>query len=219
MKKFLRKLPVWYTAFAILVCSFLAFPVGVFAADSFWADYVVFDSPYFGSVDGTGTFVESYDGNIYFGVATGPAIILANSETPVTIPVGEYVFGGNAVPDSFETDGTPIVRTIEVQSLVGDDIVSKTYAFGETVVVDDTTAFVIAQSYNVDISVELVPKKSVGLFYSAWDLLAEAIYGTDAELTAEMNLTLTFLCTLCALAIILVPFFLIYWVLRFIFRW
>ena len=60
---------------------------------------------------------------------------------------------------------------------------------------------------------------SDSLYHSAWNLLSDYIYGVGAELTPEMNLTLTFLSTLVSLFVVSVPFIVVWFVLRLITRW
>lgn len=56
----------------------------------------------------------------------------------------------------------------------------------------------------------------MSLYDSAFQLFHEYVYGIDAVLTADQNLTLTILSTLCALFVVLLPFMLVWFVLRMI---
>ncbi len=55
--------------------------------------------------------------------------------------------------------------------------------------------------------------QSQGLYYSAFDLLADYMYG-EVELTAEQNMVLTILATCCVLFVVIVPFLLVLWIIR-----
>lgn len=68
----------------------------------------------------------------------------------------------------------------------------------------------------VDDSVEDVPvvDNNVGVYYQAFDMFAGFIYGEDVELTAEQNMVLTILATTAALFVVVVPFLILFFVLR-----
>lgn len=57
------------------------------------------------------------------------------------------------------------------------------------------------------------------LYDSAYQLFATYIYGNPAVLTADQTLVLTALSTMAALAVIAIPFFVIFSAMRFIFGW
>lgn len=61
--------------------------------------------------------------------------------------------------------------------------------------------------------------QSMSLYYSAYQLFSDYIYGVGAELTPEMNLTLTMLSTLASLFVVAVPFIVVWFVIRFVTRW
>ena len=45
-----------------------------------------------------------------------------------------------------------------------------------------------------------------GIYYTLYALLSQYIYGADAVLTGDMELTLTFICTLGSLFVVALPF-------------
>lgn len=59
---------------------------------------------------------------------------------------------------------------------------------------------------------------SLGLYDSAFQLFHQYIYGSSAVLTPDQTLTLTFLSTLAALFVVSLPFLLVFFILRLIFR-
>ena len=59
---------------------------------------------------------------------------------------------------------------------------------------------------------------STPLYDSAYQLIVQFVYG-NAVLTADQTLVATCLATLAALAVIAVPFFVVYSVMKFIFGW
>lgn len=55
---------------------------------------------------------------------------------------------------------------------------------------------------------------STGAYYELWNIISDFIYGVDAVLTSDQQLTLTIICTLGALFIVALPFVLVWRVLR-----
>ena len=49
-----------------------------------------------------------------------------------------------------------------------------------------------------------------GIYYTLYALLSDYIYGADAVLTGDMELTLTMICTAGALFVISIPFVLVW---------
>lgn len=56
------------------------------------------------------------------------------------------------------------------------------------------------------------------LYDSAYQLIVQFIYG-NSVLTADQTLVATILATMAALAVVAVPFFVVYSVMKFIFGW
>lgn len=52
------------------------------------------------------------------------------------------------------------------------------------------------------------------MYYTLYNLLSQYIYGADAVLTGEMELTLTFLSTLGSIFVTTLPFLVVYLVIR-----
>lgn len=61
--------------------------------------------------------------------------------------------------------------------------------------------------------------ESFTLYDTAFELFRNYIYGADRELTPEMQLTLTIMSTLAALFVVLIPFILVWFVIRLVCRW
>lgn len=206
MKHFFKCFSVYICV--LLLLSFFAFPnVVSFASNNLLS--FTFDVP-----------GENYYNNEYVLTSdctySGQLSLYASADIGsdvgfVGFPAGTYTISGDLTGLTYT--GLPPMQVLVVDLGSG---FYRFYDFGEEFTISSAdSSVVIVQSFTEP----LVTRKSTGLFYSAWDLLAESIYGYGVELTPEMNLTLTILCTVCALAVVLVPFFLIYWVLRFIFRW
>ena len=53
-----------------------------------------------------------------------------------------------------------------------------------------------------------------GMYYVLYDLLSGYIYGADAVLTGDMQLTLTMICTMGALFVVAVPFLVVWRFIR-----
>lgn len=49
-----------------------------------------------------------------------------------------------------------------------------------------------------------------GIYYQLYDMLSGYIYGADAVLTGDMELTLTLICTLGSLFVVSLPFVLVW---------
>lgn len=49
-----------------------------------------------------------------------------------------------------------------------------------------------------------------GIYYTLYALLSQYIYGADAVLTGDMELTLTFICTLGSLFVVALPFLVVW---------
>lgn len=58
-----------------------------------------------------------------------------------------------------------------------------------------------------------ITRLDVGIYYSAYDMFSRFIYGVT-ELTAEQHMVLTILSTCCVLFVVVVPFLLVWWVIR-----
>lgn len=59
---------------------------------------------------------------------------------------------------------------------------------------------------------------SLSLYDSAYDLFHEYIYGSSSVLTPDQTLTLTLISTLAALFCVSLPFLIVFFILRLIFR-
>lgn len=55
------------------------------------------------------------------------------------------------------------------------------------------------------------------LYYTAFDMFANFIYGEGVELTAEQNMVMTILATIAVLFVVVVPFLVVYFAIRLIF--
>lgn len=54
------------------------------------------------------------------------------------------------------------------------------------------------------------------IYFTCYDMMQEFIYGSDAQLTEHMELTLTILATICSLFVVVVPFVVVFFVIRLI---
>ena len=52
------------------------------------------------------------------------------------------------------------------------------------------------------------------LYFTCYDMMKEFIYGSDAQLTEHMELTLTILATICSLFVVVIPFVVVFFVIR-----
>lgn len=59
---------------------------------------------------------------------------------------------------------------------------------------------------------------SQAIYFQIYEILLKYLYGADAILTAEMQLSLTQLSTLLSLFIVLLPFILVFLFIRAVFR-
>lgn len=71
-----------------------------------------------------------------------------------------------------------------------------------------------AEFWEPDTSSEITDK---GLYNEAFDLFVRFIYGEGAELTSEQNMVMTILATIAVLFVVIVPFLVVYFVIRLIF--
>lgn len=55
---------------------------------------------------------------------------------------------------------------------------------------------------------------TTGAYFELWNLISDFVYGADAVLTSDQQLTLTIICTLGALFIVALPFVLVWRILR-----
>lgn len=55
-----------------------------------------------------------------------------------------------------------------------------------------------------------------GFYYSIFDVFSDFFYGKDAILTAEQNMVLTILATTAVLFVVIVPFLVVFFVIRLI---
>ncbi len=53
-----------------------------------------------------------------------------------------------------------------------------------------------------------------GMYYQAFDMFADFLYGEGMELTGEQNMVLTILATTAVLFVVVVPFLILFFVLR-----
>ena len=53
-----------------------------------------------------------------------------------------------------------------------------------------------------------------GIYYTLYVLLSQYIYGADAVLTGDMELTLTLICTLGSLFVVALPFLVTWRIIR-----
>lgn len=58
---------------------------------------------------------------------------------------------------------------------------------------------------------------TTGIYFTIYNLILSYVYGSDAVLTGDMELTLTFISTLLSLLVILAPFILVFVVIRTVF--
>lgn len=209
MKKVFKYFSVYLIVLAVLACTAFSFPVGASAATSYWSDDIVeYPSPYYPSFDGDGQFTESYDGIIYAGAATGPSAFLMGDSAETTLPSGNYIFHGTPIPDNLTGNGPSVIRAISVLYADGSQ---EDFPYGSVTITDDVVV-VYCASFNSVPTIE--PDRPEPLYYSAFDMFANFIYGEGAELTAEQNMVLTILATACALFVIVVPFLIVLWIIR-----
>ena len=57
---------------------------------------------------------------------------------------------------------------------------------------------------------------TTGAYYELWNMISDFVYGADAVLTSDQQLTLTIICTLGALFVVALPFVLVWRALRLI---
>lgn len=80
-------------------------------------------------------------------------------------------------------------------------------AFAADVEPNETIAVVVEES----------PTSSEdGFYYSIFDVFSDFFYGKDAILTAEQNMVLTILATTAVLFVVIVPFLVVFYVIRLI---
>ena len=55
------------------------------------------------------------------------------------------------------------------------------------------------------------------IYFTCYDMMQDFIYGSDAQLTEHMELTLTILATICSLFVVFIPFAVVFFGIRLIF--
>lgn len=212
MKKLLKSIPVYLTVAMILCCSFFV-PASAFTYDDRIDPVEVYEDVWFN----IGEFVPLESCTVYKYV----------------LPAGYYSFVGdfelvldevgNSAPGIFWYDPSD-------ECFYSDEFVDSPYfvwIVGEPVEYYisfmDTEPAVYSLTLGeppvdgdeppIDIDPEPV-KPEKGFFYQAFDIFADYIYGEGAELTAEQNMVLTILATVAVLFVVIVPFLIVYFVIK-----
>ena len=214
MKNFIKKFSVYLTIVMCLV-SMVVMAVPGFAAEDdvlSWASVEQVQSPIYLSASGNECDDGSYDGVVYI------CTYFFEDENELLLP-GSYFVSG-AVGDV----GDFPLGFFEVEFLLVDiDSEIAFYCnFGDVFTVPEGyLGGVMVQSYNVEPVLYRVVDDSQpeGLYYSAYELLQEAFYGADVELTDAQDMTLTMMATLAALFVIVVPFIVVWFVITMLGRW
>lgn len=215
MKKVIKYFSVYLTVLAILACTAFSFPVDTFAAQVpiEWEVTDVLSSPNYVTDAGDIASDGNYTGNIYF------------CNIGDNYPAGEYL-----EPGTYLVTGVP--ATVTDVGVIGTFLVCNVYvidvdnpsssyvsilAFGaEFEIPAGCIGVVGCQSFNELPALYRIEPDSgpEPLYYSAFEMFANFIYGEGAELTAEQNMVLTILATACALFVIVVPFLIVVWFIR-----
>lgn len=212
MKKFLHKLPIWASVFSVLFCSVLSVNIQPSFATSSenlvvpWSDSTALVSPYGFLASASYSESFSYEGSL--------VVCLSGDNTNLQFlsPGSYFVSGvspvGNVVTNSNEA---PLAVTVVYYDNLGNTTRTKPLSFNEQFTVGENEyVAVIAQSYDSTPVLYEVFEPTPPLYYSAYQMLADFIYGEGAELTTEQNLTMTILATALSLLVVLLPFIIVY---------
>lgn len=203
MKKILKVVLPCLVAALILVSS-------VFAVPSFAAEPLDLGEPF---SYGPG-MADIIDGDTYTTVTDCTYKGTVWCAFTYFFPAGYYVVYGNPVTDSTERD--------YVQALFFDEVTEEYNVFanfGDVVYLDPAISAewgIFAQSLDSFPTLIPVDPPSTGLFNTAYSMFAEFIYGSSENLTNDQTLVLTILGTVVALAVVLLPFVIVWMVLCFI---
>lgn len=212
MKKFLKCFSV-YMAVALVLISTVCFPsVGASAAELpiEWIDIYSFSSPDYYDVDGT---ENTAPGFVYTGFLFCGLYYDTVDGLPYIEP-GSYVVYGEDVPSSFDPSPDPLSGVMVANLETGDRVF---YEFGEVFTISTGEGFgILCQSYDIAPSLYRIEDNPEPLYYSAFQMFANFIYGEGAVLTAEQNMVLTILATIAALAVVVVPFVVVWLIIRFV---
>jgi len=214
MRNFLKVFSIYAVCF-VLALSFFAVPSFASSVSLSWVEERSLTSPYYCSR--LGDFFESeepYTGTLYYATTSGPLWVLVDPNEPVILQPGTYVIYGTSLPSSIGDNSNVALSGVLLLRIVAGEQVSEYYDFGQPFTVTADTVGVVVQSYDVAPVIQTYVEP-FSLYSSAWDLLKFYIYG-DIEMTPEMNLTLTLLATLIALAVVVLPFIIIWLIIRYV---
>lgn len=209
MKKVIKYFSVYLTVFAVLACTAFSFPVGASAAlvsDMLFVLTNVMEGPVYFTTTGTESGDGTYLGSLYlYGLRT-PA-------SDLTVDPGTYIVHGD--PYIIDSPWSPALQ-VAVIGVSEDSEYFVAYNYGEVITVPDTEpCSIFCQGFSEpSIEVYVEPEPFEPLYYSAFDMFANFIYGEGAELTAEQNMVLTILATSAALACVLLPFLIVFGIAR-----
>ena len=214
MKKIIKSIPVYLTVVMILCCS-LVVPAFASSEGVLIDPYTVEDNKLQNGID----FVEIEGASCSF-------YLLDPGNYSVNFYVGDDLYSAleNAGNSSFRCSGiyycdpltTDFVDTGILEPC--DFIVSENMLIsgmeGEQALLNGK-CLLIVNSFEIAPSVTIVePPATPGVYYQAFDMFAGFIYGEGMELTAEQNMVLTILATTAVLFVVVVPFLIVFFVLR-----
>lgn len=210
MKKFIKSIPVYLTVVMILCCS-LAVPA-------------------FAATDGDVMFPLEQRVNQYYS-AYGGSLSSCDGwfASNYVLSAGDYIFNFDfksaCLPES-DLNAPSVYAVTMLDFATGENVEVKIVPGSVFSVTDDMLcpevggdyAFVSGKcvlwvnSFGFEPTVMEVSRP--GVYYQAFDMFAGFIYGEDVELTAEQNMVLTILATTAVLFVVVVPFLIVFFVLR-----
>lgn len=205
MKNFFKCFAVYLTAVMVLFGTVLFPAVGASAAESDWHIIDTFDSGSYLDPNGDGIEGGDYIGTLYFAELY---VGFDSDDVSFFVEPGTFVFYGTPLVGQ-----DPVAAQVLVLNSDGN---ITNYSFGEEVYVSANST-VVVQSLDLISSYVRVEEKQAGLYYQAFDMFANFIYGEGVDLTAEQNMVMTILATIAVLFVVVVPFLVVYFVIRLIF--
>lgn len=212
MKNFVKKAGAWFAV--ALIIGLLTVPAMAASGDEVidLPDATTFASPTYRDADGLDVTGGNYSGTLYVRWTSDA------SESELLAP-GTYYIEGVALTKTQWSGNTPLVVQVVLVNFETEDYEMLNLDFGERFVVPDGYfGLAGAQSLGTPPVLYRVvddPEPVGGFYYTVRELLQFYFYG-DAELAPEHVLTLNCLSTAAVLAIVVMPFVLVYFVIKLI---
>ena len=214
----MKKILIYVAVFAVMLSCAVVPALASENAVVEWATSMENTTPYYFNAD-MELVPFDYPSNItlYFGATTD----LANEDDISFLPSGDYVVTGTAA--DFVPSGDVARPPLSVYVLIVDADLngSDVYYcnFGEVISIPDGyLGVIVAQSENVPPVLYRVTPEEVGIYQEVEAMLTEYFFG-GAELSTPQQFAVSVCSMACCLAVIVIPFLLVYLLIKFTLRW